>query len=126
MFDRIRERFFKPNPDSPAYRRAMAKKLNGRAVKYVTERLDNVDNVVGHSGALIVRDDEFMVFSSSDIVFRTKVDELRASELLSLEGVILTAPDYGRGGEERTIIAYYTYYLKNGNNTSKIDWNILY
>ena len=115
MFDRIRERFFKPNPDSPAYRRAMAKKLNGRAVKYVTERLDNVDNVVGHSGALIVRDDEFMVFSSSDIVFRTKVDELRASELLSLEGVILTAPDYGRGGEERTIIAYYTFKLKNND-----------
>lgn len=115
MFSKLIRRFVKPKPDSVAYRREMAKKLDGRSVKYVTERLDNIDNVVGHSGALIVHDDEFLVYSSADIVFRTRVDELRASELLSLEGVILTGPDYGRNGEERTIIAYYTYYLKNSD-----------
>lgn len=34
------------------------------------------------------------------------------SELMSLEGVILQGPDLARGGEERTVIAYYTYYRK--------------
>jgi hypothetical protein len=112
MFKKIRNRFFRPKPGTVAYNREMARKLNGRTIKYVTERIDNTDIVIGHSGALIVRGDEFIVFSSSDIVFRAKVDELQASELLSLEGVILTAPDYEHGGVERKIIAYYTYFLK--------------
>jgi len=34
------------------------------------------------------------------------------SELMSLEGVILSGPDYEQGGKERTVIAYYTYYRK--------------
>lgn len=100
------------NTNSKAYRIKMAEFLNGRAIKYCSERIDGVENVVGKAGSLTVRNGEFLVFSSGDIVMRAKIEELNASELLSLEGVILNAPDYEHGGKERTIIAYYTYYRK--------------
>lgn len=100
------------NTNSKAYRVKMAEFLNGRAIKYCSERIDGVENVVGKAGSLTVRNGEFLVFSSGDIVMRARIEELSASELLSLEGVILTAPDYEHGGKERTIIAYYTYYRK--------------
>ena len=90
----------------------MAARLDGKHIKYVTERRDDEDYVIGRDGALIVKGDEFLVFSSADVVFRCRVSELRASELLSLEGVIITAPDIEHGGEERCVIAYYTYYVK--------------
>ena len=90
----------------------MAKTLDGRPIKYCTERKDGIDLVIGRAGSLTIRDGEFLVFSSGDIVMRAKVEELKASELLSLEGVILTAPDLEHGNVERTIIAYYTYYRK--------------
>ena len=51
-----------------------------------------------------------IVFASADILFRTPVDSLTASELMSLDGVILTGPDLEHGGEMRTVIAYYLYY----------------
>lgn len=92
--------------------REMAARLDGKHIKYVTERKDDEDIVIGRDGALIVKGDEFLVFSSADVVFRCKVDQLRASELLSLEGAIITAPDIEHGGEERSVIAYYTYYIK--------------
>ena len=90
----------------------MAEKLNGKHIKYVTERREDEDYVIGKEGALIVKGDELLVFSSADVVFRCKIDELQASELLSLEGVILKAPDIEHGGEYRNVIAYYTYYIK--------------
>ena len=92
--------------------REMAERLNGKHVKYVTERKDDEDYVIGKEGALILKGDELLVFSSADVVFRCKVDELQASELLSLEGVILKGPDIEHGGEYRNVIAYYTYYIK--------------
>ena len=33
-----------------------------------------------------------------------------ASELLSKDGVIITAPDLEHGGAVRTVIVYYVYY----------------
>ena len=56
--------------------------------------------------------DEFIVFASTEIIMRAKVDELDAWELLSKDGVVLTAPDYEHGGKVRTIIVYYVYYRK--------------
>ena len=116
---------------SNAYRREMAKKLDGRAIKYVTERAvaatdaasvpgeaseslsyGTDDTVIGRSGALILKNDELLVYSSEKVIFRAKVEQLRASELMSLEGVILTAPDLENEGRVRTVIAYYTYYRK--------------
>ena len=35
---------------------------------------------------------------------------MQAWELLSKDGVVITAPDLEHGGRERTIIVYYVYY----------------
>ena len=112
MFKFFKKRIKPKNENSRRFKEDMATHLAGRHIKYCTERRDNVDEIVGRDGCLSLRNGEFIVFSSGDIVLRTKVEEMRASELLSLEGVIITAPDYEHGGEERTIIAYYTYYRK--------------
>jgi hypothetical protein len=40
------------------------------------------------------------------------VEHLRASELMSLEGVILTCPDPQRPQGEYTVVAYYTDFYK--------------
>ncbi len=100
--------------NSPRYRREFAKELDGQHIKYVTERHGDNDDVIGRNGALIVKpaEDEFLVYASSDVIFRCKIPELAAWQLLSGDGVVLTAPDIEHGGEERTIIAYYTYHRK--------------
>ena len=95
-----------------SYRRKMAQRIAGQQIKYTTERQDNTDLVIGHGGALILRDDELIVYASQDVVFRCPVAELTISELMSRDGAILTGPDGTQGGKVRTVIAYYTYYLK--------------
>ena len=91
--------------------REMAARLDGKHLKYVTERREDEDYVIGREGALIVKGEELLVYSSADVVFRCLASELQAAELMSLEGVILTGPDIEHGGEVRTVIAYYTYYI---------------
>lgn len=98
------------NIDSKRYKRDLANYLDGRALKCVTERIDGIEEVVGKSGAIIKKDDELLVYSSQDVLMRVKIDDLHAWELLSLDGVVITAHDIEHGGEERTIIAFYSYW----------------
>ena len=100
----------KDDPNSKRYRREMAERIAGHRIRYVTERRNDVDEVIGKDGCLSIRNGEFIVFASSDILFRCIVDDLQAWELLSKDGVVLTAPDLEHGGVERTIIVYYVYY----------------
>ncbi len=100
------------NPDSPAFRREMAMTVAGQHIKYVTEKKDDVEEVIGRNGGLNIRDDEFIVYASSNVVFRCKIDELQIWELLSKDGVVLTGPDIENGGEVRTVVAHYVYYRK--------------
>ena len=100
------------NPDSKKFRREMAYAVSGQHIKYVTEKRDGVDEVIGRNGGLNIRNDEFIVYASADVVFRCPVDELQIWELLSRDGVVLTGPDLEHGGMERTVIAYYVYYRK--------------
>ena len=93
----------KKDPDNVRFRREMAERIAGHRIRYVTERKEDVDEVIGREGSLSVRDGEF-------ILFRCEVDDLRAWELLSKDGVVLTAHDLEHGGAERTIIVYYVYY----------------
>lgn|GEM_PF-673752 len=105
----------------------LIKKLDGRAIKYVIERLPDgeISNnsgssdsyaanelTVGRAGALIIKGNELLVYSDGFVLFRADINELDASELLSLEGVILIAPDLEHDRLSRTIVAYYTYFLK--------------
>ena len=54
----------------------------------------------------------FWCFSSNEILLRANVAELEASDLLSGDGVVLTAPNLEEGGRVRTVIAYFVYYRK--------------
>ena len=100
----------KNDPSSKAFRWEMARSISGKHIKYVTEKRNGVDEVIGRSGGLNIRDDELLVFASADVLFRCKIDELEAWELLSKDGVVLTGPDLEHGGERRTVIAFYVYY----------------
>jgi hypothetical protein len=100
----------KKDPNSRAYRWEMARQMANHHIRYVTEKRDGVDEVIGRNGGLYIRDDELIVFASSDVVFRCKIEQMQAWELLSKDGVVITAPDLEHGGRERTIIVFYVYY----------------
>jgi hypothetical protein len=99
------------NSESPRFRRDMAERIAGKHIKYVTERHgDDVEEVVGKDGGMMIRGDEFLVFASQNIIMRCHIDDMKAWELLSNDGVVITAPDIEHGGMERTIIVHYVYY----------------
>lgn len=111
MLKKLIERLTKSkNPNSKRFKYDMAKQICGHHVRYVTEKRNDVDEVIGREGALNIRDDELLVFASSDILMRCKIEKMQAWELLSKDGVVITAPDEAHGGIERTIIVYYVYY----------------
>ncbi len=102
--------FSKKNPSSIAYKRNMAQMISNKRIKYVGEKINGVEEVIGKGGSISIRDDEILVFASADVLLRAKIADMNASELLSKDGVIITAPDLERGGVVRTIVVYYVYY----------------
>ena len=100
----------KKDPNSKQFRREMAISIHGRHIRYVTEKKDGVEEVIGRNGNINIKDDELLVYASSDVVFRAKIDELQMWELLSKDGIVLTGADLEHGGIERTVIAFYVYY----------------
>ncbi|MBQ7474393.1 MAG: hypothetical protein IJS78_00575 [Clostridia bacterium] len=100
------------NPDGKRYKRDMARHLDGRALKCVTERKDGVEEIVGKAGAIVLKGDELIVFSGGDILIRVNIYDLQAWELMSLDGVVLTVPDAESEDGTRTVTAYYSYYRK--------------
>ena len=108
----LKKLFKSKDPESKAYRRDMAMAVSGQHIKYVTEKRNDVEEVIGRSGGLNIRDDEFIVYASSKVVFRCKIDELQIWELLSKDGVVLTGPDLESDGKVRTVIAFYVYHRK--------------
>lgn len=114
----IIDRIFRkaPKENSVAFRREMAKKLDGKHLRYVTERIEKGDGttedlVIGREGALIVKEDQLLVYASADVLLRLSIDDMTASELLSGDGVVLSGEDIAHDRAQRCVIAYYTYYL---------------
>lgn len=106
----IFKRLFKAKEGSLRFKNEQAERMNGRHIKYVTERINDQDIVIGHDGCLAVRDGELIVLSDGVEKFRVVIAEMTASELMSLEGIILSGPDLVNDRKERTVIAYYKYY----------------
>ncbi len=102
--------FKSKNPDSKRFRREMAERICGHRIRYVTERIDDVETVIGKQGSLCIKDDDLLVYASADVLFRCPIDLLEAWELLSKDGVVLTGPDKEHGGIQRTVTAFYVYY----------------
>lgn len=103
--------FKKKKPeDKLSFRIKMAKRISQNHIRYISERLDDTDIVVGHNGEFSIKDGNLIIFAEGDVIFRAEIASIQFSELMSLEGVILTAPDLEHKGKMRTIIAYYAYY----------------
>ena len=93
-------------------RRTMARELHGQVIRYVTTRKGDTDEVIGRGGNLTLRGDEFLLFSSGEILLRTPVASLDASYLMSGDGVVITAPNMEDGGREISLIAHFVYHRK--------------
>ena len=102
----------KPKPNSYAFRLERAKQLHGQAVKYVTEHVNDNEDVIGRGGSLSVHGDDFIVDSSGDRLFVCPIRDLEANYLMSGDGVIIKGPNSLQGGKERTITVHFVYYRK--------------
>ena len=100
------------NPNSYAYKLERARELHGQVIKYVTERNDNNEDVIGRGGALTIHEDKFIVDSSGDRLFVTEIKNLETSWLMSGDGVIIRGPNLLEDGKERTITVHFVYYRK--------------
>jgi hypothetical protein len=98
--------------ESYAFRLNRAKELHGKSVKYVTERRNDNDDVVGRGGALAIHEDKFIVDSSGERVFMCPIAELDASYLMSGDGVIIKGHDMLSDGKYREITVHFVYYRK--------------
>lgn len=100
------------NPESYAFRLNMAKSLHGQAVKYVTERKNDNEDIIGRGGALAIHGDTFIVDSSGERLFVCNIANLEASMLMSGDGVIIKGPNLLENGKIRTITVHFVYYRK--------------
>ncbi len=104
------------DPNSPRFRRDMAERISGQHVKYITERHGDNEDVIGRSGSLNIKDGngegEFIVSTPSETILRCHIVDMQAWELMSRDGVVITAPDLEHGGVVRTITVHYVYYRK--------------
>lgn len=85
------------------------KRLDKRGIKYACERDGETarEIKIGDNGAVNIIGDEFVLVCGGSYVFRCKLSELRAGELMNLSGVTLRGLD-SELRRERSIIAYYT------------------
>lgn len=97
--------------DSVEFKRYMANKLNGKTVRYVLEKEESHNRIIGREGFISVHEGELSVICGEKTLFKAKVDTLSAWEFMSLEGVTLTAVDM-ISGREKSVMAYYKYYRK--------------
>ena len=106
------ERFGKGSKDqtSRKARWEMARRITGHHIRYITEKRGEVDEVIGRDGSVNIKGEEFLVSTPAEIVLRCRIDDMQAWELLSRDGVVITAPDLEHGGITRTIIVFFVYY----------------
>ena len=102
----------KNNTESYAFREKRARELHGQSVRYVTERRNDNDDVIGRGGSLAVHEDKFIVDSSGERVFMCYISDLDASMLMSGDGVIIKGKDLLSDGKYREITVHFVYYRK--------------
>ena len=83
----------------------LIERLDGRAVKYVTERdpATGIESVIGREGRINTKNGTIAIVCNGTEVFRCSSDAAQTGELLSLEGVIIKTA-------ETMVVAYYKYY----------------
>ncbi len=111
IFERIRKKILSKNENSRAYKLDKAKSFDNMKVKYVTERAETGETVIGREGYINVIGEMLTVCCEAKVVFESEAAELFSGELLSLGGVIFTGFDR-TVMRERTVVCYYEYYRK--------------
>lgn len=92
---------------------AAARKLNGKEIRYVSKRdsITYVETILGKNGIVnISDDDELSIICDNKVIFSHSINGLICSDLMSLNGVILSYKDKNR--EENEVMVYYKYYRK--------------
>lgn len=92
---------------------ARLRKLHEREVRYVTARdpITNVETIIGKYGYIEIKEDNFKIICNDKHIFEHTIDGLMGSELMSLDGIILSYTDKKKG-EYVEVIAYYKYHRK--------------
>ncbi len=111
FLDNIKKRFSKKDETSPAFRRKFAENINNRHVKYVTERFEGIEEIVGREGHINIlpNGEELAVTCGITEVFRAKIDDLSMWTLMSNDGVVLEGYDFVTE-RHREVTAFYLYY----------------
>lgn len=86
--------------------------LHGKIIRYVTERVNGEELVLGRGGSTAVHNGQLIVLSSKEIVFRSLARETTVTYLMSGDGVTLTGANLERGGEVHTVTAFFVDYIK--------------
>lgn len=100
------------DPASVSFRRKRARELHGQPVRYVTENKDGNEDVVGRGGHMTLKEDEFLIDTSGDTLFRCRVEDLEAAYLMSGDGVIVSGPNLLENGRRRVLTVHFVYYRK--------------
>jgi uncharacterized protein (UPF0305 family) len=89
------------------------RKLHEREVRYVSQRdeVTYVERVMGKYGFINIIDDVFSINCDGKIIFSHPIEGLMGSELMSLDGIILSYFDEN-AKKIVEVIAYYKYYRK--------------
>jgi hypothetical protein len=108
FFKRIRQRKQEEKENEIRLR-----KLHGREVRYVSERdeLTYVERIMGKYGYISIVDDVLSISCDSKIIFSHPIEGLMGSELMSLDGIILSYMDENTR-KPVEVMAYYKYYRK--------------
>ena len=101
----------KKDETAPAFRYEFANNINNRHVKYVTERFEGIEEIVGREGHINILPNgvELAVTCGIDEVFRARIEELSMWNLMSGDGVVLEGYDFVTE-RHREITAFYLYY----------------
>jgi hypothetical protein len=106
IFNRNRQKELKENE-------ARLRRTNEREVRYVTTR-DGItygESIIGKYGVIEVVDDILRIICDNKVVFEHGLKGLMGSELMSLDGIILSYNNENTG-ELIEVIAYYKYHRK--------------
>lgn len=87
------------------------RKLDGREVRYASKRDDitYVETVIGKNGIINVTDDMFSVVCGNKTIFSSPINDVWGSDLMSLDGIILSYKDKNTD-KDIEIMVYYKYY----------------
>ncbi|MBR7142646.1 MAG: hypothetical protein IKD06_03815 [Clostridia bacterium] len=91
--------------------RLTLERMHNQAIRYVCQRQENGEEKILAKGGCITVQPDCVEFCCGTVIFEGEREGMRAAELMSGQGVVVTARDR-LDGLEKTVIAYYVYHRK--------------